>query len=112
MTNPALLEQFYQELNNSPNFGYLEAEEQQSLKSHYADATEEQIMQAIQIVQADSVQTNQEIQILEKKQIAAAEKIRLELRRIKKEELKAMEKQEIVDSEKKSADLLNQLNNI
>lgn len=112
MTNPALLEQFYQELTNSPNFGYLPAEDQANLKAHYTDATDDQIQQAIQIVQADTTQTNLQIQDLEQKQIAAAEKIKQELRRIKKEELKSMEKQEIADSEKKSADLLSQLNKI
>jgi hypothetical protein len=112
MTNPALLEQFYRELTNSPNFGYLSPEDQAGLKAHYADATDDQILQAIQIVQTDTAQTNQEIQDLEQKQIAAAEKIKQELRRIKKEELKSLEKQEVAESEQKSADLLNQLNKI
>jgi predicted ABC-type ATPase len=112
MTNPALLEQLYQELTNSPNFGYLPIEEQASLKARYADATDEQLQQAIQIIQTDTAATTLEIQNLEQKQIEAAEKIKQELRRIKKEELKVMEKQEIAESEQKSADLLNQLNNL
>lgn len=111
MATQALIDQFNQELNQSKNFQFLKPEQQAELRNNFATATDEQFLAAIEELKrnAQEVAANEE---REKKRIALAEELTMEMKNVKKEELKKDEENDIAASLKSADDLIASLKTI
>ena len=102
---PTLLLQFKQLLAESASFKILTGEKQADLMRNFEDATDEQLGLAIAAIEKN----NAEVAAREERLVAAAQALKTELAKVKKEELKDDEAKESVDSEQVAAKLLASL---
>jgi hypothetical protein len=109
MANQELLNQLYQALAQSPSFQLLPPEKQSELKQGFANATDDQIQQALQEVQQTNLEASQNEQKRQehaKTQAQSAQALKQEMAQEQKVELKENEEKDAAESEEEAEKIL------
>jgi len=109
MASQELLNQLNQALAQSPPFQLLPVEKQSQLKQSFANATDEQVQQAIAEIKKtdlEAAQNEQKRDAQEQKRAQAAQVLKTEMTQETKVELKENEAKDASDSEKEAENIL------
>ncbi len=109
MATQELLNQLYQALAQSPSFQLLPPEKQSELKQGFANATDDQIQQALKEVQQTNLEASQNEQKRQAKaqtQAQAAQALKNEMVQEQKTELKENQEKDAAESEEEAEKIL------